>query len=383
MAKRSEVNQVVIEQKGTNYFLLKGNWVLSESQQVSYCLNRIVCPEDKKIIFNLQYLMCIHLHCAYLLLSNVRHLEQSNYHITFEAVDPAISKLLSLVKQYLPDPMATQLSSNVSGQLKTRLISTLHQLGVFTVRQFKETLQAIAFFGEICSKITVNHAFNSRSLKQFLVHIDHNGVNALPIVGLLSFLIGVILAYQMGLQLKNYGGDIFLIDFSALALLREFAPLMTAIIFAGRTGAAFTAELANMTLSEEIIALEVMGVATLNRLVLPRICAACCVLPLLTVWADLMGLMGAMCVAEHFFHISVTVFMNRLVESVDVSVYYLGLIKTPIFALVIAIIGCYHGLSVSHHSSAVGHKTTISVVQSIFLVIVIDALFSILFSWKI
>jgi phospholipid/cholesterol/gamma-HCH transport system permease protein len=211
--------------------------------------------------------------------------------------------------------------------------------------------------------------------------IENAGVYALPIIALLSFLIGVTLTYQMGLQLKSYGANIFIVDLLGLSILREFSPLMTAIIVAGRSGSAFTAQLGTMKIRDEIDALRTMGVKPSEILVLPKLIGLLIVLPLLTIWSIIFGIAGGMIVSKTMLHVGYTDFLHRFYEAIPVRYFYTGMIKTPVFGLLIATIGTFRGFQVSSSGDSVGMQTTKSVVQSIFFIIVIDAIFSILFSW--
>lgn len=211
--------------------------------------------------------------------------------------------------------------------------------------------------------------------------IETAGVYALPIIALLSFLIGMTLTYQMGLQLKSYGANIFIVDLLGLSILREFSPLMTAIIVAGRSGSAFTAQLGTMKIREEIDALRTMGVKPSELLILPKLIGLIIVLPLLTIWSILFGIFGGMIVSNHMLHVSYFDFLHRFYEAIPVRYFYTGMIKTPVFGILIAAIGSFRGLQVSSSGDSVGTQTTKSVVQSIFFIIVFDAIFSILYSW--
>lgn len=257
-----------------------------------------------------------------------------------------------------------------------------HQLGEKTVATFYAGMRFLTLIGEL----TTTFLSNLRSPRQFRWQeiagtLETAGYTALPIVGLLSFLIGVVLAYQMGIQLQTYGANIFIVNFLGIAILREFGPLLTAIIVAGRTGSAFTAQLGMMKINEEIDALRTMGISPIRLLILPRIIAMLLVLPLLSVWADLFGILGGMFMSQSMLDIHFTDFLKRFQEVILLKTYAIGLIKTPVFALIIASIGCYQGLQVSSSAESVGRLTTKSVVQAIFFIIVADALFSILFSW--
>lgn len=217
---------------------------------------------------------------------------------------------------------------------------------------------------------------------EIAVELERAGARALPITGLLAFLIGIVMAYQGGNVLQFYGANVFLVNLLGMAILREMGPLMTAIIVAGRTGAAYTAQLGTMRLTGEVDALRTMGVTPFEILVLPKFLALLIALPLLTVWADAMGLLGGMLISTLLYGLDFNLFLQRLPTAVPPSMFWLGIIKAPVFAALIASIGCYQGFQVRHSADEVGRYTTISVVQGLFWVIVADAAFSILFfSW--
>lgn len=211
-------------------------------------------------------------------------------------------------------------------------------------------------------------------------HLERVGLNALPIVGLISFLIGIVLAYQGAAQLEQFGANVFVVDLIGVSVLRELGILLTAIVVAGRSGSTFTAELGAMQLNEEVDALRTLGLDPMEVLVLPRTLALVISLPLLAFYADLMGLLGGGLLAWGVLDISPHAFVERLQNAVDLTELGVGIVKAPVFAAVIALVGCSQGLAVRGSSESLGTNTTRSVVQSIFLVIVLDALFSIFFN---
>jgi phospholipid/cholesterol/gamma-HCH transport system permease protein len=213
-----------------------------------------------------------------------------------------------------------------------------------------------------------------------LFHLRAAGVDALPIVGLLAFLLGVVVAYQGAVQLRQYGASIFVADLVGLSMLREFAPLITAIIAAGRSGSSYAAQIGTMAVTEEIDAMRTLGIAPLELLVLPRLLALVVALPLLTVFADVLGVLGGMAMAQTQLGVGFAEFIERLGRAVSVSSLLVGIGKAPLFAAVIAVVGCYQGLQTRGGPDSVGRQTTRSVVQAIFLVIVTDALFSVTFN---
>jgi len=214
-----------------------------------------------------------------------------------------------------------------------------------------------------------------------IAHMEQTGLNAMPIVGLLSFLIGVVLAYQGADQLARFGAQIFTVNLVGVGVLREMGIILTAIIVAGRSGSAFTAQIGTMKVNEEIDAMRTIGLDPMDVLVMPRIFALILVLPLLTFYADLMGLFGGAVMCLLVLDISLVQFARQINDAVPLWSFWVGIIKAPVFAFVIAMIGCFEGLKVGGSAESVGRRTTQAVVEAIFLVIVLDAAFSILFSY--
>ncbi|WP_191059719.1 MlaE family ABC transporter permease, partial [Geminicoccus harenae] len=210
-------------------------------------------------------------------------------------------------------------------------------------------------------------------------HIEQTGLGAVGITALLSFLIGLVMAWQGATQLVRFGADIFTVDLLAIAVLRELGVLLTAIIVAGRTASAFTAQIGAMVLNEEIDAMRVIGIDPIDTLVLPRFFALLLAMPILTFIADAAALLGGAMVVLFELNIPWVQMVGRFGEVATLTHLLVGLVKAPVFAFAIALIGCWNGLRVERNAESVGRMTTQSVVASIFLVIVVDALFSILF----
>ena len=259
--------------------------------------------------------------------------------------------------------------------------SGLARLGMSTVAVGAEMRALLALVGEcaLAFAAAARHPTRARWRPVFH-HVAVAGLSAMPIVGLLSLLMGVVIAFQGADQLARYGANVFVVDLVGLSMLREFAPLVTAIIVAGRSGAAFAAQLGTMVVTEEVDALRTLGISPVGQLVLPRLLALLVVLPLLTMFADVMGVVGGMLMARARLSVDYAVFIDRLPLAVDQGTLAVGIGKAPIFAAIIAIVGCVQGLRTRGGADAVGTHTTRAVVQSIFLVIVADALFSVAFS---
>ena len=257
---------------------------------------------------------------------------------------------------------------------------SVSDLGRWAVFQGNEARAVLGFFGRIVS--VLGEAFSRpRALRgsSLTRHIYETGITAIPIVSLIAFLISVIVAYLGAQQLSRFGADIFVVDLVTISVLREMGVLLTAIIVAGRSGSAFAAEIGVMQLNEETDALRAMGMNPIELLVVPRVLALIIALPLLTVIADAMVLAGGGLLSLVNLHIPLEQFTNRLRESLAPTTFWSGLIKAPVFALVIAMVGCYRGMQVRDSARELGRLVTVAVVQSIFLVILVDAVFAVLF----
>jgi len=242
---------------------------------------------------------------------------------------------------------------------------------------FKEGL---GFFGRIgMTSLRMLRSAHHLRLASVTRHIYETGIQAIPIVSLIAFLISVIIAYLSAQQLRQYGADILTVDLVAIAVLREMGVLLTAIIVAGRSGSAFAAELGVMRLNEEVDALQAMGVDHFEVLVLPRLVGLLIALPLLTIVADAMGLAGGALLSKFLLDISLTQFIPRVQEALSPTTFWAGLIKAPVFAILIAMVGTYRGMQVRDSSRELGRLTTVAVVESIFLVIFADAIFAVIF----
>jgi phospholipid/cholesterol/gamma-HCH transport system permease protein len=210
--------------------------------------------------------------------------------------------------------------------------------------------------------------------------MEETGVEAMGIVGLLSFLIGIVFAFQGADQLRRFGAEIYTVNLLGISMLRELGVLMTAIILAGRSGSAFTAQIGTMKVNEEIDAMQVLGLDPIEVLVLPRLFALLITLPLLAFFANLMGLFGGAVMTYMTLDLTLPGFLRQLRYFMPGWSFWIGVMKAPVFAMIIALTGCYEGLRTERSAESVGRLTTLSVVEAIFLVIIVDAAFSILFS---
>jgi len=257
----------------------------------------------------------------------------------------------------------------------------LARLGKLSHAHGRELLDSLAFVGETSRELLPRliRPWRLRG-RRFMSELEQAGVNALPIVGLLSFLVGIVIAYQLTTSLESYGATAVLPELLSSTILRELGPLVVAIVMAGRTASAYAAQLGTMKINEEIDALKTLGISPFDMMVLPKLLALVVAVPLLTVLANLTGMLGGVMVNWLAYDQSLMDFMRRLPEGMGHRHLWLGLVKAPVFAVLIAIIGCRQGLRVERGAEGVGRATTTAVVQAIFAVIVINAFFSILFN---
>lgn len=260
-------------------------------------------------------------------------------------------------------------------------ITSLEQVGKATMDNYHGFMSFMSFLGELfVNKIHYLLSRENIRYKEIAFEINENGVKAFWIVALTSFLIGLVLAYQSAYQLKIYGANIFIVDMLGLSILRELAPVITAIVVAGRSGSAFTAQIGAMKITQELDAMRTMGFDPYRFLVVPRILALMISLPILIFVSDITALLGGMIVANIDLGISTDLFLDRFSHVIAAKHFFIGIIKGPFFAFLIASIGIYRGLMVKDDTQNLGFNTTKSVVEAIFAVIVCDAIFSIAFT---
>ncbi len=242
-------------------------------------------------------------------------------------------------------------------------------------------LELTGYLGLFLSRLgrTLRHPSEFR-LTALVAHAEDVGYRAVPIVALMAFLIGVVLAFQGSVQLQQFGAEVFVVDLISISILRELGILLTAIIVAGRTASAFTAAIGSMKMREEIDAMRTLGLDPATVLFVPRILALILMLPILGLIANLMGLFGGALMAWIDLGISPSMFRTRLFEGTDISNVFVGLVKAPVFALIIGVVGCHAGMQVKGDAESLGRMTSNAVVTAIFAVIVADAMFSIFFA---
>lgn len=348
----------------------RGEWDLKNLVKIKKELKQITLPKQGKLTINGQAITKMDSAGAWLLsfkLKEISGLTTQLQHFSEQA-----EELLDLVSSRVVTPAEIP-------SLKRENI--IQRVGRVTVVQLTDMRDFLQFTGELAIDF-VRNIFHPRQWRwnELAAVIDKTGLQALPIIALLSFMIGVVISYQMGNQLRNYGANVFIVDLLGLSILREFGPLITAIMVAGRTGSAFTAQLGTMKLNQEIDALNTMGITPAQLLLLPRLLGLFITLPLLTMWADIFGVLGGMLMANNMLGVSAHDFLARFQTEIPMRALLIGLGKAPVFALLIGSIGCFQGVKVHGGADSIGRQTTRSVVLAIFFIIVADAIFSVIFS---
>ena len=351
-----------------------GAWITRELARHDAALRRLDLQGAQSVAVDLGACSAIDSAGAWVLDRTLDDLKRRGAEVTLIGCSPAIETLLGTVaKQHveLPPPPKPD----------NPLIAVALRVGKETLRVGGEARDLLSFLGltviVFCRSLLMPWRIR---LVPLIAQMEQTGLNALPIVGLISFLVGVVLAYQGADQLARFGAQIFTVNLVAVGVLREMGILLTAIIVAGRSGSSFTAQIGTMKVNEEVDAMRTLGLDPMEVLVMPRVFALVLVMPLLCFYADLMGLLGGAVMATLVLDISFFQFVRQLSDAVTLWTFWVGVIKAPLFAFIIGMIGCYEGLQVSRSAESVGRQTTRAVVESIFLVIVLDALLSIFFS---
>lgn len=335
-------------------------------------IDKIDFSKVRKVDFDLENVVYFDTAASIFINSTIKAFDKKNISSNVLTTDTDILDTLELVEK-------SKKTSQAIPETKRRNIITL--IGESTNSSFIGFLSFMAFIGKLfATKITYLKSAKNIRFKEIAFEINESAIKALGIIALTSFLIGLVTAYQSAYQLKIYGANIFIVDMLGISMLRELAPLMTAIVIAGRSASAFTAQIGAMKITEELDAMRTMGFDPYVFLVLPRIIALMIAMPLLIFVADVMSLFAGMLVANFDLGISPQLFLDRFGEAVAAKHFFIGIAKGPFFAFLIASIGVYRGFMVKDDTQSIGFNTTKSVVEAIFAVIICDAIFSILFT---
>jgi phospholipid/cholesterol/gamma-HCH transport system permease protein len=353
-----------------------GEWLVASAAELDRRLQALAVPKGRRVTFDLAGIDRIDTAGAWLLLRTERALSARGNEVETRNLRPSLAPLLEQVRTSgfaAPAPHPRPAHHSLAGFVA--------RIGEVSLGLSARAYRILGFVGLVAATALrlVRHPGRLR-VTATVAQMEQTGVNALPIVGMLSFLVGVVIAYQGADQLRRFGAEIYTVDLLGVGILRELGVLMTAIIIAGRSGSAFTAQIGTMRVNEEIDALSTIGLDPVEVLVIPRLFGLLLTLPMLTLYANLMGLLGGCLMAWGVLGITIPQFVGELHSALNPRTLWVGLVKAPFFAAIIATVGCYEGFQVSRSAESVGRLTTLSVVESIFLVIVTDALFSVFFS---
>jgi phospholipid/cholesterol/gamma-HCH transport system permease protein len=353
-----------------------GNWLVATAGELDRQLQALTLPSEQLVTVDLADIERLDTTGALLLLRTEHALAERGNSVALANVRASFAPLIEQIRarggaQPLPHPLPPHHT----------LVGFVARVGEVTIQLLRRAYSILGF-GGLVSLTIANLVRRPGRLRwtATLVQMEKAGVDAMPIVGLLSFLIGVVMAYQGADQLRRFGAEIYTVNLLGVAILRELGVLLSAIIIAGRSGSAFTAQIGTMQVNQEIDALHTLGLDPVEVLVLPRIFGLTLTLPLLVFYADAMGMLGGGLMTWATLGIPAARFLEQLRSAVTEWTLWVGVIKAPFFAVIISMVGCYEGFNVTGSADSVGRLTTQSVVEAIFLVIVVDAAFSILFS---
>ena len=366
---------VASEESGSLVLAATGEWLVATAADLDRRLRGIEVPRGGRVLLDLTGIDRLDTAGAWLLLRTEHDLtargnivEMRNLRASFEPLIDQVRTAGFAPPARHPRPAHHTIAGFIAriGQISVGLIARAYSI--------------LGFFGVVCATAgrLARHPWRL-NMTAIAAQMEQTGVNALPIVALLTFLIGIVIAYQGADYLRFYGLESYTVQLTGASILRELGVLLTAIILAGRSGSAFTAQIGTMRVNEEIDAMRTIGLDPLEVLVLPRLFGLVLTLPMLTLCANFMGIFGGGLMAWSQLGIGIPQFLNQLSTIAPWS-FWIGMIKSPFFAVVIALIGCYEGFQVAVSAESVGRLTTLSVVEAIFLVIVTDAVFSIFFS---
>jgi phospholipid/cholesterol/gamma-HCH transport system permease protein len=354
---------------------LAGEWGIREVAAAQAQLAAVDLGGVREVAVSTRGLESLDLSGAWVLREFLQRARTAGADVSFQGAEPDQLRLLdeTLKESGAAAGAAPPAAAPTEGGL-------LQAVGRYVVHAWHDGVLSFAFFGRTC--VTFLSSLTSlRRLRPISVarHVYDTGITAVPIVALIAFLVTVIIAYLSAQQLRGLGVDIYVVDLVTIGVLRELAVLLTAIITAGRSASSYAAELGSMQLNEEVDALTATGVDPFEVLIVPRVLGFVIALPLLTIIADLVGLSGGALLCRFLLDMPLTQFLTRANEAISPTTFWVGIIKAPVFALLIALAGCYRGMQVRGSARELGHKVTVAVVQAIFLVILADALFAVLF----
>jgi len=364
----------VEDQGGRRRLRLSGRWTVEEAAALEPRLLKEAHGAGGEVVFDASGIEAIDLTGAWLLHSLERRIAGAGNRVQWAGERP--DQLAFIERTERGGERKSPASPAATGGIRR----ILQGLGLRTALARESALDFVGFVGAVTAGYgRIFGSLRRLRLPSIVRHVYETGLTAVPIVALIAFLISVIVAYIGAQQLRKFGGEIFVVDLVTISVLRELGVLLTAIIVAGRSGSAFAAEIGAMKLNEEVDALRAIGMDPVEVLVLPRIFGLVIALPALTVLADAMGLAGGALLSWYLVDIPLGQFVERAQGAIGETTFWVGMIKAPVFAVLIALVGTLRGMQVRESSRELGRLTTAAVVQSIFLVILADAAFAVIF----
>lgn len=360
---------------GKPVLALSGVWSVPTAAALSRQIAELELPSQDQVVIDLAQVSVMDTSGAWLIHGLMVELEKNGGAPVLKNLKDQHAPLMHLVEGAVAEPDESIHSK------PTSVLRLLEITGEATISALSKGRELTNFVGMLTVSF-LRAVKNPSRLRPISIvnQLELTGLRAIPIIGLLSFLIGVTLAYLMADQFRAYGLDVFTVNVLGIFVLREAGVLITAIVIAGRSGSAFTAEIGTMKVNEELDALRTLGLDPVEVLVLPRVLALIVTLPFLAFWADLMGLLGGGMMTMLVLDMTPLQFVQQLKEAVNLKTFMVGLVKAPVHAYIIAVVGCFEGFKVQRSAESVGKQTTTSVVEAIFLVIVATAAFSVMFS---
>jgi phospholipid/cholesterol/gamma-HCH transport system permease protein len=352
---------------------LEGSWRISQGLHSLLDVKQAIesAPGSRRIVFDT---------------GKLTDWDSSLVSFVIKVLDYCTGKNIEIVKDGLPEgvvkllALATAVPEQKDARKAASPIPVLSRVGLLTLKAFSATTEMVAFLGETFQGFINLFRGKARFRRiDLLLFIQECGAQALPIVSLISLLVGLILAFVGAVQLRMFGAQIYVADLVAIGMMREMGAMMSAIIMAGRTGAAYAAQLGTMQVNEEIDALQTLGLSPVEFLVLPRTLALILMMPLLCLYADFMGILGGGLIGVGMLHLSPAEYFNETKQAISFVDFNAGLIKSVVFGVIIALSGCLRGMQCGRSSAAVGVATTSAVVTAIVFIIVFDGIFAVIF----
>jgi len=356
---------------------LTGEWGMREFAALEEQLAALELNQGQKVQIVTQRLTSLELSGAWALRQFLGRARAAGATVNFQGAPPDQLRLLEETLKESEAPASAASPAAAAPSVETEALVTI---GRHAVSAGQDLVQGLAFVGRTVTTF-LGSIGSAQRLRPISVarHVYDTGITAVPIVALIAFLISVIIAYMSAQQLRGLGVDIYVVDLVTIGVLRELGVLLTSIIVAGRSGSSFAAELGSMQLNEEVDALIATGVDPFEALVVPRVLGLVIALPLLTIVADLIGLLGGALLCRFLLDMPLSQYVHRVNEAISATTFWVGFMKAPVFAMLIALAGCYRGMQVRGSARELGRLVTVAVVQAIFFVILADALFAVLF----